>query len=59
MHSQSGNMATTPEPIKWNSSPFSNKELHSIFIDWTQSLISIENTVTVSTDYEILCLLGW
>ncbi len=32
------------------------KTLH--FIDWTQALIAIENTITVSTDYEIF-FAGW
>ncbi len=30
--------------------------LRSIFIDWTQALIAIENTVTVSTDNDFLFL---
>ncbi len=55
MHSRSGNVATTPRSL--NGTVFlhsqTNLELQSIFIDWTQALIAIENNVKVSTDYEI------
>ncbi len=34
------------------------KELHSIFIDWTEALVVIENTVMVSTDDKIFLFAG-